>query len=394
MNCAVIYMTLFLKKKTSEMQHLVVIDRASYSYSDMAASSSSAGQTSSLPRAETIAAEVAEIHGVLPACVVKVATSKLVQLQISRGAYAKLVFQVHFPSTYPNGALCCELKSNSLPITALKRLEELADNGAASRAKLSQPAVLHIYNLLDRVVQKNLLLVSFDEVNSLRRRYKAPEVVIETRDVRGEVSVSVSSAGYFTKGIFKLPQSYPVDPCSFDIETSQCPPSLIKIFSATTREKGRKLIRPKPSQPPVVVNTLEPMVRFFIDELAGRYPKETCQMCKRRMLPEVASDSSVPRPKPARIVRIYCSHLFHGGCLKKYLETPPFDKGKKCPSQGCGKQIFHKNFKAAGDLKIAQTRWASKEAHKREIREVAEFMAVSEEDKKEEEEDDNWGAFY
>ena len=79
--------------------------------------------------------------------------------------------------------------------------------------------------------------------------------------------------------------------------------------------------------------------------------------------------------------------------MKKYLETPPFDKGnKQCPT--CGKPIFHKNFKAAGDLKIAQTRWASKEAHKREVREVAEFMAVASEHKKDEEEDDNFGAFY
>lgn len=359
----------------------------------MAASSSSAEPAVPLSRAETIAAEVAEIRAVLPPSVVKAASAGVVQLQVSRGDYARLVLQIHFSSAYPTKALSCQLKSNTLPITTLKRLEGSADNAAESQAKLGKPAVLFIYKLLDRVIQKNLLLFAFVEVNSLRRRYTPPEVVIETHDARGEVSVSVSCENYFTKGIFTLPKSYPVDPCSFDIETSQCPPSLVTIFSATTREKGRKLIHPKPSLPPVVVSTLEPMVRYFIDELAARYPKETCQMCKRRMLPGVASDSSAPRPKPARIVRLYCSHLFHGGCLKKYLETPPFDKGKVCPNPGCGKRIFHKNFKAV-DLKIAQTRWASKEAHKREIREVADFMAVASEDRKDEEEDDNHGAFY
>lgn len=307
-----------------------------------------------------VAEELRTIRETLPASVIRAAVPSLVQLEISRGSHARLVLQAHFPSTYPQGTLSTQLKSSTLPVTALKRLEQLADSAAAERASLGQTAVLHVHAQLTRVVQRNMLLVAYDEVRALRSRFSTPAVSIETRDAKGDVRVSVSCANYFTLGVFTIPQAYPKEPCSFVVECSDCPPSLVTIFNAMTCEVGRKLIRPSPSQPPVVVHTLEPMVRFFVDKLAGRYPTETCQMCKRRMLPEVATDVSIPRPKPARIVRVYCSHLYHGGCLQKFLETPPFDKGKCCPSPGCGKRIFHQKFKTAANVDLAEQRWAHK----------------------------------
>lgn len=43
-------------------------------------------------------------------------------------------------------------------------------------------------------------------------------------------------------------------------------------------------------------------------------------------------------------------------------------------------------------MELAESRWAHREAHKREIREVAEFMSIDDDDRNEEEEDDNFGA--
>ena len=37
---------------------------------------------------------------------------------------------------------------------------------------------------------------------------------------------------------------------------------------------------------------------------------------------ELFQDATVEKKK--RIERIYCGHLFHLGCLKTYLKTPPF----------------------------------------------------------------------
>lgn len=320
----------------------------------------SSESTTCASREQVIAEELRSIREKLPESAIRVAVNHLVQLEIWRGRYARLVVQMHFPSTYPHSALCCELKSSTLPISALKRLEQLADNGAAERATTGQCAVLHVHAQLCRVVQRNLLLVAYDEVRALRSRYHAPGVVLETKDTKGEVRVIVSCANYETQGVFTLPPTYPVDSCVFSVQASDCPPSLVTIFTAMTNEVGRKLIRPIAAQPPVVAATLEKMVTFFIDQLAARYPMETCQMCKRRMLPEVSSEMSQARAKPARIVRVYCSHLYHGGCLQKFLETPPFDKGKFCPSPNCGKPIYHHKFKAAGNVTLAEQRWAHK----------------------------------
>ncbi len=341
-----------------------------------------------------IAEELRTIHETLEPSAIKVAVRSLVQLEISRGDYARLVLQTHFPSTYPNGGLSCQLKSNTLPISALKKLEQLADNTAAECADKSEPAILNVHNVLNRVVQKNLLLVAFDEVQAIRSKYKTPGVKVSTRDVRGEVTIIVSCANYQSKGTFTVPPTYPKEACNFKLNSSDCPASLQTIFEATTREKGRKLIRPKLTEPPVVANTLLPMVRHFVDDLAGRYPKEVCPVCKKRMLPEITPDATAAQSTSVRFVRLWCGHLYDHKCLQNYLETPPFDKGKVCLGAGCGKRIFHQKFKTAGNVKLAEERWAHKMAHKREIQEIVSFLGVDDEHKKEQEPDDDYGAAY
>lgn len=318
---------------------------------------------SSPDRDAVIAAELQSIRDAVPAASVRAAVPGLVQLEIARSAHARLILQAHFPSTYPATALSVFLKSGTLPVSALKRLEQFADSAARERALDGLPAVLFVHERVARVVERNLLLLAFDDVRALRTRYATPanfSVRIDTRDAKGEVTVSVVCANYSTIGRFTVPPEYPAKECAFEIDSSDVPPSLRTIFAAMTRETGRKLIKPDPKKSAVVVPTLRPMVTFFVDELAGRYPREKCQMCSRRMLPEVSADISIPRPKPARIIRLYCSHLFHSGCLAKYLETPPFDEGKVCPSPGCGKRIYHQKFKTAGNVKLAEKRWAQK----------------------------------
>lgn len=318
---------------------------------------------SSPDRDAFIAAELQSIRDNLPADSVRAAVPGLVQLEIARSPHARLILQAHFPSTYPATALSVFLKSGTLPVTALKRLEQFADSAARERSQAALPAVEFVYERVSRVVRHNFLLLASDEVRGLRARYEKParfSVGIDTRDARGEVTVTVACANYTTVGRFAVPPEYPAKECAFEIEGSDVPPSLRTIFTAMTRETGRKLIKPDPKEPPVVAKTLRPMVEFFVDELAGRYPLEKCQMCSRRMLPEVAADISIPRPKPARIIRLYCSHLFHAGCLAKYLETPPFNEPKRCPSAGCGKRIYHQKYKTAGNVKLAEKRWAQK----------------------------------
>ena len=350
-------------------------------------------ESSQPSRDAIIAEELNSIRNELEASDIKVAVPSLVQLEISRGSYARLILQTHFPSTYPNCGLSCQLKSNTLPISAIKKLEELADDIAAKHAEKSKPGILGVHKVLNRVVQKNLLLVTFDEVHKLRSKFKPPDVTISTKDSRGEVIVTVLCANYRSEGIFIVPPTYPKEACGFKLNSSDCPKSLQTIFEATTREKGRKLIRPKLSEPPIIANTLLPMVTHFVDELAGRYPKEVCPICKKRMLPEISDNGSSPRSMSASFIRLWCGHLYHAKCLQEYLETPPFDKGKVCPSSNCKKRIFHAKFKQAANTKLAEDRWAHKMAHKREIQEIVSFLAVDDEHKIEQEPAD-YGAVY
>ena len=67
---------------------------------------------------------------------------------------------------------------------------------------------------------------------------------------------------------------------------------------------------------------------------------------------------------------VYCKHVYHHACLDVYMKTPPFDGGKKCPK--CGKRIYHEKWNISPEL--AEQRWAQKEARKREIEEVTDFL--------------------
>lgn len=91
------------------------------------------------------------------------------------------------------------------------------------------------------------------------------------------------------------------------------------------------------------------------------------------------------------IERVYCGHLFHHGCLDKFMKTPPFQgsstwkyasifrvainthvsDGKLCPK--CGKRIYHDKWNISP--RLAEERWAHKQARQRELDEVVDFLS-------------------
>lgn len=90
--------------------------------------------------------------------------------------------------------------------------------------------------------------------------------------------------------------------------------------------------------------------------------------------------------------RLYCGHLFHHGCLDKFMKKPPFHgkvhydpdnlhyiykiecsfaEGKKCPK--CSLRIYHDKWNISP--KLAEERWAHHEARQRELDEVVDFLS-------------------
>ena len=91
--------------------------------------------------------------------------------------------------------------------------------------------------------------------------------------------------------------------------------------------------------------------RYFTPGI-GRYPVETCLVCRQRLFPEDPSKAIHNERAAAHVERIYCGHAYHHDCLILYLKTPPFDGGKKC--LGCGKRIYHEKWKVTPELAEAR----------------------------------------
>lgn len=129
------------------------------------------------------------------------------------------------------------------------------------------------------------------------------------------------------------------------------------------------------------------MATFIIRDAVRHFTTQRCPICAKPSLPidpkvrfmlvvgnfvidlllqDVVNDAS----SAMFVDRTFCQHLFHHGCLDKYMKTPPFAGGKNCPR--CRARIYHNSWNITPEL--AEARWAHQEAKKRELDEVMDFL--------------------
>ena len=145
------------------------------------------------------------------------------------------------------------------------------------------------------------------------------------------------------------------------------------------------------AKPSGVANgSLLAMVEFLLYDFVWMLPRETCQVCGRRVMPTDPAElaalladakydggggkkgrmraKEAERRKP---IRVFCGHWLHWGCLDTALTTPPF--GKQC-SRGCGRALYHPDWPS--EVAKLEKAWTMKEARRREIEEVTQFMGI------------------
>jgi hypothetical protein len=114
--------------------------------------------------------------------------------------------------------------------------------------------------------------------------------------------------------------------------------------------------------------------RYLIDDYIFKLPVEKCQACKGLAFnvdPEHESNKN-PRSE-RRAMRTYCGHYLHWNCLNDWLTSPPFVR--QCPI--CNRRIWHPDWPE--DYKQLEKAWQSKEARKREVSDVSDFMGMGSE---------------
>lgn len=78
--------------------------------------------------------------------------------------------------------------------------------------------------------------------------------------------------------------------------------------------------------------SLQPTLTFLI-EATSDFHIEICPICNQKCLPTNAESVETNDTADGYIERVYCGHIYHQGCLKRFMREPPFPPGGKvCPA--------------------------------------------------------------
>lgn len=187
---------------------------------------------------------------------------------------------------------------------------------------------------------------------------------------------------------------------------SNLPLVLVRFLNGQAKEISRRCVEP-PLNPPKGAPAFEIQPSLyktlsFLIEATNDFCIELCPICHEKCLPENPTDIVLNDLDDFYVERVLCGHIYHQGCLKKYMREPPFVKtGKPCPadrlharadtlpfsmaaaianqnkksklaSTKCSIPLHHDRWGLSP--KIAEARWANKQARARELEEVKDFL--------------------
>ncbi|XP_016955036.1 uncharacterized protein LOC108027923 [Drosophila biarmipes] len=315
---------------------------------------------------------------------------------------------LRFPENYPQSTqILVELKSRVYSDMLLTELTRLIDDYA--RDFLGKPQALLVLAFAQQYLTDNPLCVCLDEIKQLRADIKTggTESQLKLKQKHRSVELVAKGGRYTYRVTAVVPDSYPMQSVELRSQESNLPAVLVRYLNGQSREIARQCVEPpirlskdqlanfRPSR------SLQRSLKFCL-EATRDFHVELCPICDRTVLPEYPEDIDADDNSDFFIERVYCGHLFHQGCLKKYLSEPPFPKGGKlCPAQRrhprsdaqtymgrpqgggatvsrapddavCGIKLAHDRWVVS--VKTAEARWAQKQARQRELEEVVDFL--------------------
>ncbi|XP_037957610.1 uncharacterized protein LOC119687391 [Teleopsis dalmanni] len=323
-----------------------------------------------------------------------------------------IVCCLRFPDLYPQQPVLVELKSRTLSDKFLQGLSKLCETKA--REHLGKPQCVLVLKFLQQYLVENPLCVCFDEIQQLRRDLQSEETDGEQLKLKQKIqTVQFCARGgaYFYRLRAVIPDDYPQQCVDLQNAETNLPAVLLRYLNGQSREIARQCV-----QEPLRVTkgkkqtntTFKPVpslyrsLKFCLEATRDFY-KELCPICSSGVLPPDPEKLVVDDTKDEYVERVYCGHLFHQGCLKRFLREPPFPKGGKlCPAKrrhprsdannylggGIGKQIADVREQCSSEtcgirlahdrwvvnVKVAESRWAQKQARERELEEVVDFL--------------------
>ncbi|XP_068745402.1 uncharacterized protein [Montipora capricornis] len=296
-----------------------------------------------------------------------------VNVRITRTKFKSVVAVLQFPEKYPTSAVIVEIKSKTLSPRLLIKLTELCDQEA--KKLLGRQQVIPVLSFVRRFLDENPLIACSEELQYIKSRLLTEVDQLKVKQKAGILNICANQDKYFLDVKIAVPDDYHTAAVRIDLRESNFPENLVRVFLGRAVDMARQCVEPPlqrtPKNPPFEPKpSLKLVCDFLVAECVRACPRETCPICQKRALPEDPKEAITDPTDPQFVERIYCNHLFHFGCLDKYMKTPPFQGGKKCPS--CKQRIYHERWKVTP--RLAEERWAHHEAKKRELSEVVDFL--------------------
>lgn len=202
---------------------------------------------------------------------------------------------------------------------------------------------MHVLKFIDNYLNENPLCVAYDEIATiktlLRQKSDSTTVGGELKCLQktSSISLTVNSDDYYYKIKLRIPEAYPMECIGWIEHRTNFPVTLARFLTGQAKEIARKCTEPPlraSSQSKFEVKpSLLPTAKFLIEAVFD-FPHELCPVCSTACLPANANDVEACDTADQYVERVYCGHIYHLGCLRKYMKEPPFPPGgKTCPAK-------------------------------------------------------------
>ncbi|XP_017893319.1 uncharacterized protein LOC108632940 [Ceratina calcarata] len=294
----------------------------------------------------------------------------MVRVEITRTKFKTIIVCIQFPENYPSDPLLIELKSKTLSVKLLDGLTEVCEREC--KKLLGKAQVLPILKFIRNFIDENPLICCYDEISAVKNILQNDDE-LKLKQKYSCIGLKVQEGLYYFKAKIEVSDNYPVTCVTIEDADTNFPPLFTRHFLGQAREIARQCVEPplrKKSQSPFTPSPSLKIVASFLIQSVKSLPREHCQSCRQTCLPANPENAERNETADMHVERLYCGHLFHLQCLVKYMKTPPFHGGKKCPT--CKQRIYHEKWGVSD--RLAEARWAHQQARARELAEVEDFF--------------------
>ncbi|XP_072749717.1 uncharacterized protein [Anoplolepis gracilipes] len=295
----------------------------------------------------------------------------MVRVEITKTSFKQLVVCIQFREDYPASPLFIELKSKTLSAKLLDGLTEVCEKEC--KRLLNKAQVLLILKFIRNFIEENSLICCYDEISTLKKLLGDKDE-LKLKQKNSYIYLTLHQGLYHFKTKLEIPNNYPISCVIFGDVDTNFPPLFKRYLVGQGRELARQCVeeplKKQAQQKPFTPSPSLNKVASFLIKTVKAFPQEPCQHCKVICLPANPEEVVIDEHADFHAERLYCGHLFHLKCLVKYMKTPPFHGGKKCPS--CGQRVYHDKWGLSD--KLAEARWAHQQARARELAEVEDFF--------------------